>query len=107
MSRYVKVGDWIFEIKNIRAIRVDSYGKPYNGIANICVNSDSAYVDGIMTKDVNDFTHNDYLDFMSFCRQLGMTEVNFSGYTPRSDNISELVVQDTQQSQAHVYSKTA
>ncbi len=82
MSRYIQIGEWFFEVKNIRALRVDQYGKPYDAIASICVNGDNANIDGLLTFEDNNFTQQDYLTFMSFCQQLGMESVNFDGFTP-------------------------
>jgi hypothetical protein len=34
----------------VRALRVDNYGDPYTAIANISLNGNSAYIDGMMQK---------------------------------------------------------
>ena len=66
MSRYIQLDNWIFEIKSVRAIRVDSYGKPYSAIANFNLNGGNAYIDGLMTREHDDFTRNDYQTFRHF-----------------------------------------
>jgi len=43
-TRCIKIDNWIFEIKAVRAIRVEEYGQPYSGIANININGDKAYL---------------------------------------------------------------
>jgi len=48
MPKYVHLNNWIFEVKAVRALRVDNYGEPYSAIANINVNGDVAYLDGLM-----------------------------------------------------------
>jgi len=80
MLRYVEVDEWIFELKSIRAIKVDSYGEPYNSIANICINGDSAYIDGLMTRDRDDnkLNSDDYSTFMKLCQGLGISQVKFA-----------------------------
>jgi hypothetical protein len=77
--RYVELDDWIFELKSVRAIRVDTYGEPYNAIANLCINGDSAYIDGLMTKDDNKLNQDDYSTFMKLCKRLGISQVKFDG----------------------------
>jgi len=80
MTRYVELNNWIFEIKSIRAIRVNNYGDPYSATANLCINSDSAYVDGVMTKDQTDLEQEDYVTFMQLCQKLGISKVKFDSY---------------------------
>jgi len=77
--RYVEVDDWIFELKSVRAIRVDAYGEPYNAIANLCINGDSVYIDGLMTKDDNKLNEEDYSTFMKLCQRLGLSQIKFEG----------------------------
>jgi len=80
MSRYVQLDNWIFEIKSVRAIRVDSYGKPYSAIANFNLNGSNAYIDGLMTREQDDFSRDDYQTFRRFCQQLGIQKVQFDRF---------------------------
>ncbi|MFB1015853.1 MAG: hypothetical protein QMC51_09395 [Alteromonadaceae bacterium] len=50
ISRNIQIDNWIFEVKMVRALRVDNYGDPYTAIANISLNGNSAYIDGMMQK---------------------------------------------------------
>lgn len=72
--------DWIFEIKAIRALKVEQYGQPYSAIANININGDNAYIDGLMTKEHHQFTRDDFDCLIDFCRQLELSTVNFDRY---------------------------
>ncbi|WP_441002149.1 hypothetical protein [Pseudocolwellia agarivorans] len=81
IKRYIELNNWIFEIKSIRAIRVDTYGEPYSATANLCINSDSAYLDGVMTRDQKDLKEEDYLTFMALCEKLGITKVKFDNFS--------------------------
>ena len=81
MPRYIQLDEWIFEVKNIRAIRVNQYGKPYDAIASVCINGDNANIDGLMTLNDDDFNQDDYATFMKFFQRLGMSEVHFDGFT--------------------------
>jgi hypothetical protein len=71
MPRHVTVDDWIFEVKMVRALRVDSYGKPYDAIANVIVNGDTAFVEGLMMREDEEFDREDYQTFLKVCKQLG------------------------------------
>ena len=75
-NRYIQVGDWCFELKLVRALKVDEYGKPYSAIANCNINGDSMYVDGLVTKDGEEFTRDDFMTFYRFTEMLGLD--NFS-----------------------------
>ena len=80
MSRYVEIDGWIFEIKMVRAIRADTYGKPYNAIANISINNDKGYIDGLMPNENDDFGREDFQTFVKFSQQIGLSQVQFDRY---------------------------
>lgn len=71
-SRYIQVGDWYFEIKAVRALKVDEYGKPYQAIANCNINGNKMYVDGLLTKNGEEFTKQDFLSIYHFCQKIGI-----------------------------------
>ena len=80
MPRYVKLNNWIFEIKAIRALRVEQYGDPYSAIASLTVNGDSAYFDGLMTRENQAFTRDDFETFKLFCAQLDVKQAKFDRF---------------------------
>ncbi|UUO23253.1 hypothetical protein FGD67_08520 [Colwellia sp. M166] len=80
LSRYVQIDKWIFEVKSVRAIRVDDFGKPYSAIANFSLNGDSAYIDGLLTREDDDFTREDYQTFVKMTQQLGLKNVSFDRF---------------------------
>jgi hypothetical protein len=80
LSRCIKIDGWIFEIKMVRAIRVEEYGQPYSAIANINFNGDSAYVDGLMKNSDVDLTKDDFNAIKGYIRQLGAKEIQFDRY---------------------------
>ncbi|MFT6900030.1 MAG: hypothetical protein ACJAXS_000185 [Colwellia sp.] len=59
-----------FEIKTVRALRVDEYGKPYSAIANLTVNGDNAYIDGLLTREDAKFSRKDFKPFINFVNKL-------------------------------------
>ncbi|AZQ85623.1 hypothetical protein EKO29_17465 [Colwellia sp. Arc7-635] len=90
LSRFVKIDKWIFEVKSVRAIRVDDFGQPYSAIANFTLNGKSAYIDGLLTREDDDFTREDYATFEKVTRQLQVDSVNFDRFKQKrrvSDSI--------------------
>lgn len=80
MPRFVQVDDWIFEIKTVRAIRVDEYGKPYSAVANLTLNGGNAYIDGLLTRDNENFCRRDFLAFHKFCQQIKIKQAHFDRF---------------------------
>ena len=100
MTRYVELNDWIFEIKSIRAIKVENYGDPYTTTANICVNSDVAHVDGVMSKDQSDLKQEDMDTFTELCVKLGISNVQFDNF--EKQNVFETLRNDKELNTAQV-----
>jgi len=80
MPRFVQVDDWIFEVKTVRALRVDQYGKPYTAIANLTINGDNAYIDGLLTRENEKFSRKDFQAFYKFCQQMQVKQGNFDRF---------------------------
>ncbi len=80
MSKHVQIGDWIFEVKMVRALKVDEYGQPYSAIANCNINGDSMYVDGLLTKEEQNLTREDFNSFNTFCHQMGIKKCSYHRY---------------------------
>jgi hypothetical protein len=79
-ARYIQVGDWVFEVKTVRALRVDEYGKPYSAIANCNLNGNSMYIDGLLTKDDQEFSKEDFLTFHKFSQKMGLDNFSYHRY---------------------------
>ena len=79
-ARYIQVGDWVFEVKTVRALRVDEYGKPYSAIANCNLNGDSMYIDGLLTKDDKEFSKEDLLTYHKFSQKMGLENMSYHRY---------------------------
>jgi hypothetical protein len=80
MARYVQVDNWIFEVKTVRAIRVDKYGKPYSAVANLTLNGDNGFIDGLLTRENEKFSRKDFHAFYKFCQQMEVKKVNFDRF---------------------------
>ncbi|MDM7862240.1 hypothetical protein QTP81_16660 [Alteromonas sp. ASW11-36] len=76
-SRFTQVGDWIFEVKMVRALKVSRYGEPYTATANLTANGDQIYIDTQMTREGQDFTRKDFMAFYKFCQMLNMKSVSY------------------------------
>ena len=79
-TRCIKIDDWIFEIKSVKAIRADEYGQPYTAIANINLNGDKAYIDGLMTNSNTEFERKDFESIRTYLQQLKITTGEFDRY---------------------------
>ncbi|GAA5139796.1 hypothetical protein [Thalassotalea piscium] len=78
--RYVQIDNWIFELKMVRALKVDEYGKPYSAIANCNINGENMYVDGLLTKEDEGISKEDFLTFLKFSKQLGLKGFSYHRY---------------------------
>ena len=90
LSRYVQIDKWIFEVKSVRAIRVDDFGKPYSAVANVALNGSGAYIDGLLTREDDDFTREDYQTFVKMSQQLGLENVSFDRFK-QERRVSDMV----------------
>lgn len=79
-TKYAKLDDWFFEVKMVRAIKVDEYGKPYNVVANCTVNGDTLYIDGMLAVNEENFTRKDFVTFYKFCQKLGLNKAVYDRY---------------------------
>lgn len=92
MSKHMKIGDWIFEVKMVRALKVDEYGQPYSAIANCNINGDSMYIDGLLTQEGQNFTRNDFKSFNDFCHQIGLKQCSYHRYQNGESKTKEVLV---------------
>ncbi|OUR60266.1 hypothetical protein A9Q74_13675 [Colwellia sp. 39_35_sub15_T18] len=80
MSKHVKIGEWIFEVKMVRALKVEEYGQPYSAIANCNINGDAMYVDGLLAKKQKTFTKEDFDAFTQFGQLLDLKQISYHRY---------------------------
>lgn len=90
MSRYIQLDDWIFEVKAVRALRVKDYGQPYSAISNISINGNNAYIDGLMSREQERFTRQDFNTVIGFCRNLSLDTASFDRFK-NGELVSEVV----------------
>lgn len=99
-SRFIQLDDWIFEVKSVRAIKVNSYGKPYSAIANFSFNGDSAYIDGLMTRENENFTKEDYQVFKRLCQKLEIKQVQFDRFKNNQFSLESVNIEPSERSPA-------
>jgi hypothetical protein len=92
MSKHVQIGEWIFEVKMVRALNVAEYGKPYSAIANCNINGNAMYIDGLLTKNDQLFTKNDYKSFNEFCHRMGLKQCSYHRYQNGESITKDLMV---------------
>ncbi|MGB1199006.1 MAG: hypothetical protein ACPG46_08150 [Thalassotalea sp.] len=101
-SRYVQIDDWIFEVKTVRALKVDKYGDPYKAIANCNINGDNMYVDGLLSKNDEDLSKEDYLAFLKFSRKLGLKGFSYHRFHNGESSTKNANVKTLDSSEANV-----
>jgi len=92
MPKHVRVGEWVFEVKIVRALKVSEYGKPYSAIANCNINGDAMYIDGLLTKNEQIFTKSDFDSFTEFCSRMGLKQFSYHRYQNGESITKDVVV---------------
>jgi hypothetical protein len=92
MSKHVEIGEWVFEVKMIRALKVSEYGKPYSAIANCNINGDVMYIDGLLTKNEQVFTKNDANSFNEFCYKMGLKQCSYHRYQNGQSKTKDVMI---------------
>ncbi|GAB3026780.1 hypothetical protein [Bowmanella dokdonensis] len=69
-NRFIKVGRWIFEVKMVRAIRVEEYGEPYDAVAHMTFNGDEVYVDSQLSSCQENLNREDLDAFLDFSKMM-------------------------------------
>jgi hypothetical protein len=52
ITRIAQMGEWVFEVKMVKALKVKKHGEPYSAIPNLTANGDQMYIDSHLS--VND-----------------------------------------------------
>lgn len=106
LKRYLQIGDWCFELKMVRALKVDEYGEPYKAIANCNVNGESMYIDGLLTKDGQEFTKDDFMTFYKFTELLGLDNFSYHRYHNGESITKEVKVKSSQTPKVKIESES-
>tara|TARA_R110002050_G_scaffold286584_3_gene437234 strand:+ start:1086 stop:1403 length:318 start_codon:yes stop_codon:yes gene_type:complete len=75
VNQRIQIDNWVFEVKMVRALRVQNYGEPYSAIANIKLNGNNAYIDGMMQKNLQQFSNEDLQIIKKYCRRMSIHDI--------------------------------
>lgn len=89
INQHIQIDNWIFEVKMVRALRVQNYGEPYSAIANIKLNGNNAYIDGMMQKDLQQFNEEDIKVIKKFCQRMSIDEISIDSNNRFLSNVSQ------------------
>lgn len=87
INRHVLIDNWIFEVKMVRALRVENYGEPYSAIANINLNGNMAYIDGMLQKNLKSFSNEDIETINKFCKLMSIKDIEYDNSCHPEDNL--------------------
>ena len=90
MNHITASENWLFEIKVVRAIRTNEYGKPYAGIASITIVDGEVHVEGLMLINKNKSDIKEIEQHIKY--QLGFNEYYFSRYKNGEKRIIKRVI---------------
>ncbi len=73
--------NWLFEIKEVRAMRTKSYGAPYSAIVRLIIVNGELSIDGLMFKENEAGTIADMREIENFItKTLGFNEYSYDRY---------------------------
>lgn len=73
-KHYFQVNNWLFEVKQISAIRTDEYGKPYDAATLITISNGRAAIERMISKDK--LSHSDKSDIETALNSIGFDRNN-------------------------------
>ena len=71
------MGDWVFEVKMVKALKVKKYGEPYSAIANLTANGDQMYIDSHLSVNDEELSKEDFMTIYQFCQSMGMKNIGY------------------------------
>ena len=94
VARQIQIGEWCFEIKVARALRTDKYGNPYSAIANCNIHGNTMYIDGLMTKEGDVFSKEDFMTFYKFAEALGLSSFSYHRFHNGESSIKTVAIKE-------------
>lgn len=77
ITRCMQLGDWIFEVKMVRALKATEYGQPYQAVSTLSIMGDSLYIDSQLARDTQELSREDCRVFYEFARKLDMKRIQY------------------------------
>lgn len=78
MNHVTTGGNWLFEIKVVRAIKCNKYGDAYSAAATINIVDGEAHVEGLISKD--ELSAIDNIELERYIKELGFSYYVYSRY---------------------------
>ena len=78
MNYITNVGNWYFEVKDIRAIKTDTYGDPYSATATLRIVDGVLHVENLLSQRPSEKTDRQELE--SFILSIGFTEYSYINF---------------------------
>lgn len=107
INQHIQIDNWIFEVKMVRALRVKNYGEPYSAIANIKLNGNNAYIDGMMQKDLQQFSNEDLKVIKKYCQRMSISKIDIESNNQLLINQSNLLANTQADTQTNTLFKRA
>ena len=81
MQRYVEIGEWIYEIKLVKAIKVPKFGEPYTAICHFNFIDDEVTIESMLSVDPTPLSNTDMQTHSLFLKELNVSQVHFVRYS--------------------------
>ena len=90
--RRFTLGDWIFDVKLVRALKVNVYGEPYTMAANITLNGESSYIDTLVGRSDTPMTRNDIRSLSKAAKKLEAGKLQYDRMNSSGKRSEELAL---------------
>ncbi|MBL4631433.1 MAG: hypothetical protein JKY14_09835 [Paraglaciecola sp.] len=77
ITRVVKMDDWFFEVKMVRAIKSKNYGDSYSAIAQLTANGEQMHIDSHLSIKDEELSKDDFMAIYKFCQSMGMKSISY------------------------------
>ena len=78
MKHITSSENWLFEIKEVRAMKASSYGQPYTATVDFKIVLGELYIESMLS--ITEFTRNDWTELENKIIELGFNEYWFCRY---------------------------
>lgn len=79
MKYLIKVGNWWFEVKQVRAIKTPEFHLPYTATALITIVNGKPGVENLLS--VDEFTRQDFKDIKQFLIDMGFDKADWQRFS--------------------------
>jgi len=78
------IGNWTFEVVQIRARKTIKHKTPYTGILNITIVDGTPHIEGLLSR--SKFNKSDFLSIKRYINKLGFNSVEYIKFPPILNN---------------------